>query len=86
MGRSEIEIGELQVRAAEAAALLKAMSNEHRLLILCHLVSEGELAVGGLASKAFEGLSKMEAAAKGIEGEAASKHSTGAFDLDGLVK
>ena len=51
MGRSEIEIGELQVRAAEAAALLKAMSNEHRLLILCHLVSEGELAVGALVEK-----------------------------------
>ena len=51
MGRSEIEIGDLQLRAAEAAALLKAMSNEHRLLILCHLVSEGELAVGSLVDK-----------------------------------
>ena len=51
MGRNEVEIAELQVRAAEAAALLKAMSNEHRLLILCHLVSEGELAVGALVDK-----------------------------------
>ena len=51
MGRSEIDIGDLQLRAAEAAALLKAMSNEHRLLILCHLVSDGELAVGSLVDK-----------------------------------
>lgn len=31
----------------EAAGLLKAMANEHRLLILCHL-AEGELSVGQL--------------------------------------
>ena len=51
MGRNEFDIGELQVRAAEAATLLKAMSNEHRLLILCHLISEGELAVGALVDR-----------------------------------
>lgn len=33
--------------AMEAAGLLKAMANEHRLLILCHL-AEGELSVGAL--------------------------------------
>ncbi|HUG46635.1 MAG TPA: metalloregulator ArsR/SmtB family transcription factor [Sphingomicrobium sp.] len=35
-------------KAAQAAALLKALGNEQRLLILCHLVSEGELSVGAL--------------------------------------
>ena len=35
-------------RAAEASALMKALSNEHRLLVLCHLVSAGEMTVGAL--------------------------------------
>jgi len=38
---------EMQVNAADAAQLLKAMSNEHRLLILCHL-GQSELSVGQL--------------------------------------
>jgi ArsR family transcriptional regulator, virulence genes transcriptional regulator len=38
-------------KAAEAAALMKALSNEYRLLILCHLISEGELAVGALIER-----------------------------------
>ena len=33
--------------AAEAAALLRALGNDQRLLILCHL-AEGELSVGAL--------------------------------------
>ena len=37
--------------AATAAAMLKAMSNEQRLLILCHLAEEGELAVGQLCDR-----------------------------------
>ena len=37
----------LQENAREASALLKAMSNEHRLLILCQLVP-GEKSVGEL--------------------------------------
>ena len=37
----------LQARAREAGALLKAMGNERRLLILCHL-AEGEKSVGEL--------------------------------------
>jgi ArsR family transcriptional regulator, virulence genes transcriptional regulator len=39
---------EMAARAGEAAALLKALSNEHRLLILCHLIGAGELTVGEL--------------------------------------
>ena len=35
-------------KAAEVAGLLRALSNGHRLLILCHLISAGELTVGAL--------------------------------------
>lgn len=38
---------EMRPHAARAAALLKALGNEQRLMILCHLVS-GPLAVGEL--------------------------------------
>ena len=38
-------------KAAEAATLMKALSNEHRLLILCHLVSDAELSVGALVER-----------------------------------
>jgi DNA-binding transcriptional ArsR family regulator len=57
--RSEPEaIDALAARAGEAAALLKALSNEHRLLVLCHLISEGELTVGQL----FDRLSLSQSA------------------------
>lgn len=36
--------------AAEASALLKALANPNRLLVLCHLV-EGELSVGELQAR-----------------------------------
>lgn len=42
---------DLTDKAAEAAALMKALSNEHRLLILCHLVSDQELTVGALVER-----------------------------------
>jgi ArsR family transcriptional regulator len=45
----------LQARAAAAARLLRALANEHRLLILCHLI-EGEMSVGQL--QAVVGLSQ----------------------------
>lgn len=37
----------MQTQAGKAVSLLKALANEHRLLILCHL-QEGELSVGEL--------------------------------------
>ena len=37
--------------AGRAAGLLRAMSNEQRLLILCYLAEEGELAVGQLCDR-----------------------------------
>ena len=36
-------------KAAEAAAFIKAMSNERRLLVLCRLIEVGEAPVGALA-------------------------------------
>jgi len=39
---------EMAAKAGQAAALMKALSNEHRLLILCHLIGAGELSVGEL--------------------------------------
>ena len=39
----------LQARAGEVADLLRALSNDRRLLILCKLVEEGEATVGSLA-------------------------------------
>jgi DNA-binding transcriptional ArsR family regulator len=44
-------MADLPAKAAEAAALMKALSNEHRLLILCHLVAERELAAGSLVDR-----------------------------------
>jgi ArsR family transcriptional regulator, virulence genes transcriptional regulator len=42
-----MDIEHLQTNARRASALLKAMSNEHRLMILCQLQS-GERSVGEL--------------------------------------
>ncbi len=49
--RAEFPISEMAAMASEAAALLRTMSNEHRLLILCHLVAEGELPVGTIVER-----------------------------------
>lgn len=38
-------------QASEAAALLRALSNESRLLVLCHLTESGELSVGELVER-----------------------------------
>lgn len=48
---TDLSISKLAASAGEAAVLLRAMSNEHRLLILCHLVSEGELSVGTIVER-----------------------------------
>ena len=47
--RIDPDIAKLEERAAEAARLLKLLANENRLLILCRLVAEREIAVGELA-------------------------------------
>ena len=45
--------------AADAAALMKALSNEHRLLILCHLIAEDEMSVGELVARVGLGQSAL---------------------------
>jgi DNA-binding transcriptional ArsR family regulator len=40
---------DLATNAAQAAGLLRLMANERRLVLLCHLVTEGEMGVGALA-------------------------------------
>src|SRR5689334_5355866 len=48
---ASISLDDLAAKAADAAALMKALSNEHRLLILCHLVGSDELPVGALVER-----------------------------------
>lgn len=44
-------IAQFSRQAGEAVALLKAMANESRLLVLCHLAESGELSVGELVDR-----------------------------------
>jgi len=43
-------LAEMQLHAAQAAALLKALANESRLMVMCVLL-EGELSVGELNAR-----------------------------------
>lgn len=43
-----LDISDLEANAGEAAAFLKLLANEQRLLILCQLVSRGEMSVNQL--------------------------------------
>jgi DNA-binding transcriptional ArsR family regulator len=46
-----LAISELEPHAAEAAAFLKLLANEHRLLVLCHLLIAGESSVSSLVEE-----------------------------------
>ncbi|HTM96687.1 MAG TPA: metalloregulator ArsR/SmtB family transcription factor [Croceibacterium sp.] len=46
-----IPVAEFEREAGEAARLLKAMANERRLLVLCHLAVAGEISVGELTDR-----------------------------------
>jgi len=48
MRTTRSELRSLREGAAKASALLRAVGNEHRLLLLCLLASEGELSVGAM--------------------------------------
>lgn len=48
MGRTRKNMIQLKQSAGEAAALLRALGNEARLLVLCLLSSQGEMSVGAL--------------------------------------
>lgn len=45
---SEKDRAFLQEGAAQAAAMLKALGNENRLLVLCLLIQVGEMSVSGM--------------------------------------
>ena len=49
MTGSAAEMHELEIRAAEVAAILRALGNERRLMIVCKLVEWGEANVTSLA-------------------------------------
>ncbi|MGE8317602.1 MAG: ArsR/SmtB family transcription factor [Comamonas sp.] len=48
MSNDELQQRFMQEGAAQAAALLRAVGNEHRLLVLCLLLTHGEMTVGAL--------------------------------------
>ena len=46
-----LSLSEFQAKAGDAARLVRALANEQRLLILCHLMGAGEMAVSRLAGE-----------------------------------
>lgn len=46
-----LDAKQLAEQSARAATLLRALGNEQRLLILCHLATEGELSVTALGER-----------------------------------
>lgn len=44
-------VQQLQQNAAHAAQLLRTLGNEHRLLVLCHLIGAGEMSVTALLER-----------------------------------
>jgi len=46
-----VEIERLVEQSQQAAALLRALASEQRLLILCHLAAAGELSVSALGER-----------------------------------
>lgn len=63
----------LGANAGQAANYLKLLANEHRLLILCHLVTSGEMSVNALVESV------------GLSQSALSQHLARLRD-DGLVE
>ncbi len=53
------DMARLAESAGEAAAMLRLMANEKRLLILCTLVMRGEASVGELATEVDLGMSAL---------------------------
>jgi DNA-binding transcriptional ArsR family regulator len=49
MTMTDVALEGLAPKAGEAAAFLKLLANEQRLLVLCHLVGDGEMSVNALA-------------------------------------
>jgi DNA-binding transcriptional ArsR family regulator len=51
MKQTDLVLDQLADSAAEAAALLRALGNPPRLLVMCHLAAADELAVGELVER-----------------------------------
>lgn len=51
MPQDTIDLASMTANSQEAAALLRALSNGPRLLIMCHLAAAGELQVGALVER-----------------------------------
>jgi ArsR family transcriptional regulator len=51
MQATPVPIEQLAQQSAQAAGLLRALANEQRLLILCHLSAAGELSVTALGER-----------------------------------
>ena len=49
MLKTPMELATFEAKAGDVSALLKAMSNTRRLMVLCKLVEHGEMTVGDLA-------------------------------------
>lgn len=47
---SVLNLSELEAKAGEVAAVMKALANPRRLLILCHLAEVGSASVNALAA------------------------------------
>jgi DNA-binding transcriptional ArsR family regulator len=47
----KLAASDFQAHAAEAAQFLKLLANEHRLLVLCHLLTAGETSVSALVDE-----------------------------------
>lgn len=67
-----LSVSEFQAHAEEAAGFLKALANEHRLLVLCYLLTYGEMPVNALVAEV------------GLSQSALSQHLARLRD-DGLV-
>jgi ArsR family transcriptional regulator, virulence genes transcriptional regulator len=52
-------LDDLSAKAGEAARLLRVLANEHRLLILCHLISAEETRVADLVARLGIGQSAL---------------------------
>jgi len=46
-----LSVADFQAHAAEAAQFLRVLANEHRLLVLCHLLVFGEMTVTELGER-----------------------------------
>ncbi|MBR0684194.1 helix-turn-helix transcriptional regulator [Roseomonas eburnea] len=44
-------VADIEAHAREAAGLLRLLAHDRRLLLLCHLLQEGEVTVGTLAAR-----------------------------------